>query len=265
MKRSIVFAVLLLTHCGGGSSAPQSAGDAGGGALKLNVGFANSTTAQSARTKVAKYRVVISAAEISPISVELDGNSDGGVIDGVPAGTDRTIEVVALNEDGEEIRAGDVGGVEVRSGETTGATVNMDLVPIFANLRNGGVVYNSRFRAEVVGEPGDAIIVEAGPVTDDAPSTSTSPLIDASVNSAEVHVDESSGVAVVAPPRLTPGKYRLIARNSRTGRASSLTISLIDGTKRRGAPLVTASAGLSRAGSSTSAWPGVVSALGNEK
>ncbi|MBI2345697.1 MAG: hypothetical protein HYV03_02165 [Deltaproteobacteria bacterium] len=219
--------LLLVVGCAGcGGHGGTSL--ANGGALQLVVTGAKAVADAPARTRVTSYRVIISGPDIAPIDVLFDGTVDSGIIDGIPVGTDRRIDVTAQNADGE-------------GGETAAVEVALDIVPIFANLRDGNTVPNTRLRLDLLGAPGHLLEVETGALA------------------TGVAADMSTGAATVVPPRLAPGQYEIRVRDLKTGRASTVAVQIVDGTKRRGAPLVVAGSQATEVGDAIGVIPPALS------
>lgn len=241
----------LLCHCGGGGAdAPIASGVRTGGAVQLVLTGAKAD-ATSARTQVATYRVVVSGPGFDPLTTDFDGTATDGTIGGIPVGDDRHVAVTALNVDGEAVREGDARGVVVPDDGIAQVPIAMEIVPLFANLRADRAVPNARLRFELQGAPGHPLAVLAGAVVEQGTAVAApnlAPLVDTVLNLSDLPADAVTGLATLAPNRLPPGRYQFVARDQLTGRQSTVTVLLTDGTKARGAPLVAAGRDRIRAG-----------------
>ncbi len=238
---SFIFVLLALSFalssCGGGSGGAQSNGKSGNvGSIKAIVTGSRSFNPNISHGFITKYKVTITSDDMeTPVEAVFEGTAESGVIEGVPEGENRKIKVEAINSNETKIREGDVAGVEVRSDEVTEAEIKMESVPVFANLADGNAIPNTRFKAIIFSEPGDAVSIE------DAYDGSTLPLLDVSTTSIDIQPDASTGIANVSPPLLPAGEHKFTVKNVRTGRLSEVTVHLTDGTKLKPAPLFSAS------------------------
>lgn len=262
----IIPIVSMCGGCGGGSTTAPDATFVGGGRVQLIVANAKAAATAVARLQAAQFHVVVSGPTMTPITVDFEGTATEGMIGGIPPGDDRRVEVTAVNHDGEVVRAGETAGVSIHGDDVAEAAVTLEQVPLFANLQDASVVPNTRLRLELWGAPGHSVSVDAGVILEEAldmtPPTFT-PLVDTTLNLNAVPVDLSTGLASIRPRPVAPGHYQFRARDEKTGRQSSITVYVIDGTQRRAAPLVTAGMATARLGSPTytgvrGTWPAVV-------
>lgn len=231
------FASLLLFSCGGGSgNIPADKQTGGVGSIKAIVTGSKSFNPNISHGLITQYKVTITADDMAtPIEAVFEGTAESGVIEGVPEGENRKITVEAINSNEAKIREGETEGLEVKSDNVTETEVKMESVPVFANLSSGNVIPNTRFKAVVFSEPGDAVSIE------DAYDGATLPLLDIATTSTDIQPDTSSGIANISPPLLPAGEHKFTVKNARTGRLSEVTVRLIDGTKLKPAPLFSAS------------------------
>lgn len=241
----------FLCHCGGGGAdAPITSEARTGGAVQLVI-TGTKAAAVSARTQVATYRVVVSGPGFDPLTTVFDGTATDGTIAGIPVGDDRHVFVTALNVDDEAVREGEARDVVVPADDVAQVPITMEVVPLFANLRADRVVPNSRLRFELQGAPGHPLAVLAGTTAeggDAVAAPNLAPLVDAALNLRYLPTDATTGLVTLAPNRLPPGRYQFVVRDQLTGRQSTVAVLLTDGTKARGAPLVTAGRDATQAG-----------------
>jgi len=225
MKRILILlALLALASCGG--NVP------GGGRIALKVMSVGSFSSSAEHGRVDKYRVTVSGEGIEPpIVAEFSGDAEEGIIEDIPTGSDRTVEVRALNPNDVAIREGEAGEVDIGGGITE-VPVTLEFVPIFTNIADGNTIENTRLVFKVFSDPANPVIVEE--VTD----AGAVPLIDASTNLAELNLDESTGMGRIAPALMEPGKRIFAVRDLVTGRTHEAGVTLVDGTGRRPAPVV---------------------------
>jgi len=219
----------FLASCGGYGQAIENEAT---GSVKALVAGSKSFDPNTRHGKIEKYRVVITGDGIAePIEAIFDGAAGEGVVDGVPSGENRAVAVEAVNANNAIIRAGEASGVAISSGGLTLVRVDMESVPIFANLSDGNSVPNTFFFARIFSEPGSKVVVE------DENMGSTAALFNLADGALELLPDASTFLAVLKPALLAPGPHRLTVRNSDTGRSSTVLIDITDGTILKAAPL----------------------------
>ncbi len=229
MKRIILLLSLLaLAGCGLGEGGQ-------GSGVAVRVTKAASFDPSIEHGRIERYVVSISGEGIdAPITGEFPGDTEEGVVEGVPAGGDRTVEVRAMNPNGVAIRGGEAFGVSVGGGITE-VSIELESIPIFTNIADGNTIDNTRLVFRIFSDPANPVIVEEA----DGPA---SPLVDASRGVPELYLDESTGMGTVAPGLIEPGEHSFAVRDAVTGRSHAVDVRLVDGTGRRPAPLVSAAA-----------------------
>lgn len=249
MKIKIMTVGLLavLAGCGGngGAGGEQTAADkeisaydGPAGMVKAVVTNSKSFNPNISHGLIDQYKVTITGEGIeNPIVATFGGNETSGVVDNVPAGGNRKIKVEAINPNEQKIREGDLENVEILSGGITEVEVSMDSVPVFANLADGAVMPNTRLVARVFSDPADSVTVE-----DDFNG--------ANFSLSGVLASASSGLSAVAPPLMQEGQHKFTVKSLKTGRSTTVSVRLVDGTKQRPAPI-------SNAGSNAPAKAGV--------
>lgn len=191
--------------------------------LAIKVVGAKSFNPNIKHGQIEKYLVTIEGEGIeTPITAEFDGNASEGVIDGVPTGSDRKITIEAINPNKNIIRAGEILGVDVDDGLTE-VSVEMQSVPIFANLADGASVENTRLTFELFADPNHKVGVEE---------------VGVSTNVSEINLDAATGIGVMKPPLISGGEHEFIVRDMETNRISKIKLKVSDGVKRKPAPFV---------------------------
>lgn len=231
-KLLALLGLLALAGCGGGAGSTNDSAT-GSASLAVTISGAKSFNPSIEHGKVKTYLVTIEGVDIAePIIAEFPGDADGGLIEGVPAGSDRKISVEAINANDLAIRAGDAQGVEISGGENT-VDVSLDAVPIFTNLADKSFVDNTRLIFRIFSDPDHPVEIK------DA-AEANSALADASTNVTDIWVDKSTGLGRLSPALMAPGEHAFMVSDPSTGRSSTVNVTLLDGTKRRPAPLAAA-------------------------
>ena len=234
---AILLLIISLHSCGGGntSSNIQSSCTEPCGVVKLIVTGSKSFNPNIDHGRIVSYRVIVTGDGIDPpIIAEFDGSATEGVIDGIPTGSNRQIVVEAVNANGVVIRQGDRPDVTVEGGKTADVEVKLESVPIFTNLADKSIIENTRLIFQIFSDPTNPVVVED--ITNDA----TAMLADVSTMATEINLDTSTGLGKMAPPIQSAGEHTYSVRNVLTGRLSAVTVKLLDGRKRKGAPFVAA-------------------------
>lgn len=227
--RTTALFILCIAIAGCGS-APQGEG----GAIAVEVIGAQSFNPRIAPGGIERFAVMIEGPGIAtPLTAEFPGDAAGGIIEGVPVGSGRIIAVQAINANGAAIRAGEAHGVEVDDG-LTNVAVELEAVPIFTNIADGAFIDNTRLVFRLFSDPAHGVVI------DGEANGMTEALADASTGAVEIQLDASTGLGRCAPTPLPPGEYRFTVRDAVTGRSSVATVRLLDGSRQRGAPFVTA-------------------------
>lgn len=225
--------LMFLNACG--PEGPD-VGVGGGGAIAICVRGADAFNPNIEHGRVEKYRVVVRGKGIEGrMGGEFPGDTDEGVIEDVPAGEDRVVIVEAENANGSVIRAGEATGVHTGGGVTE-VFVDLESVPIFANLREGGIVHNTRLAMRIFSDPSHPVVVL------DVSDTENLSLVDAATNSREIYADEATWLGSFSPAILPAGGHRFIVSDLSNGRSSEINLMLIDGEDMRPAPFMAACA-----------------------
>jgi hypothetical protein len=204
--------------------------------MKLVVKGSKSFNPNINHGKIVTYRVTISGEGIDQsIVAEFDGTATEGVIEGIPTGGGRQIVVEAINPNDAIIRQGEKGDVTVEGGRVAEVEVTLESVPIFTNIADGNSLDNTRLIFQIFSDPQNPVVV-----VEDATSAEASALADVSTQTTEINLDVSTGLGKLAPVLQPAGQHKYTVRNINTGRSSTVTVGLMDGTKRKGAPFFAA-------------------------
>lgn len=230
----------ILAGCGEGNG-PETVTQSGE-FIAVKIVNATGFNTKAEHGRIERYKVKIEGPGIEePIIAEFAGDAQEGIIDGIPAGDDRMVSVEAINPNDTIIRAGEAFDISTGSGVTE-VNVSLEAVPIFTNITDKSAIENTRLIFRLFSDPKDPVAVE------EMSGESAIVLADAATSAPEVTLDASTGLGKMAPPALPPGEHTFRVKDITTGRATEVTINLLDGTKRRPAPLVTAGSAAARMG-----------------
>lgn len=171
-----------------------------------------------------------------------DGNIDERVIaynssiahlKDLPSGSYKMIEVLGKNIRGDTVRYARAGSLSVSKGQQNSISLQLNPVPIFANIRNNAVEFNTRFRPVIVGFPNETLSVWHKK-SDDA---ELSALLDVVSNSNEPQLTSDKATYDYSPKMLDVGEYDLVVEDRITGLQTNVQIRLLDGSKIRPAPV----------------------------
>jgi len=227
-------AVLLMPilSCGSGNSRQ---GVSSGGVIKLNIKSDEIYSGEMDIGKPASYHVEIANGDSdAPIVGEFSGDAKEGVIKGVPIGVGKIITVSAKNGKGQIIRNGIAKGIKILSG-INDVDVDIKSVPIFTNISDGSVVDNTRLVFRIFSEPNHDVSIEDV-------SNGNAALPDISTGRSDVQSDISTWMASLSPPLPPAGKHTFRVKDLSNGEYSEVSVKLLDGTRMRPAPLMSASA-----------------------
>ncbi|MBI5299397.1 MAG: hypothetical protein HY877_03770 [Deltaproteobacteria bacterium] len=231
MKNLIFIILIFCTGCGSENSGPASVSFSetkGGGNIQLTV-FDSKNPNLSKSVQISKYKVVLDGEGLTPLEQTFSQDAGGAVIAGIPVGQNRRIQVSALNEQGKILREGMADHIAVEGGKITDVPVTLHAIPTVLNVSDNDHVSNQRLYFQIFSDPKHAVTV-----------TEDNPLPDILTSLNQLPTDEQ-GVAKLYPGALEPGEHHFIIQDVTTGKSSSLTLNLWDGSKIKGAPLFTAS------------------------
>jgi len=187
-------------------------------------------------SRVAKYLVTVTGPGIAePLVGEFPGDATEGVIEGVPAGEGRVVEVTAINEDDWTLRAGEEDGIKINGGSTADVDITLEAVPVFTNISPESVVENTRLIFRVYSEEPDPVVIE------DLFGAQSDLIVNPSTSAPEVDLDQSTGLGLLAPRVRPIGQHEFTVRSTVNGRSNTAQVRLLDGALRKAAPLVAGS------------------------
>jgi hypothetical protein len=187
-------------------------------------------------SRVEKFVVTVSGNGIEePLVAEFPGDATEGIIEGVPAGRDRVVEVEAINEDDWTLRAGEEEGVKVNGGSTSDVDIALEAVPVFINLAPESVVENTRLIFRVYSEESSPVVIE------DLFKAQSDLIVNPSTSVPELDLDQATGLGLLAPRVRPVGRHEFTVRSTANGRSNTANVRLLDGAIRKAAPFVAGS------------------------
>ena len=201
------------------------------GSLALVVKDVNGSTMTQPRGKIATYKIIVSGDDFDPITVDVPADRSGATLEKIPVGKNRQVTVTAYNQWSQKIREAESASVTVSGGKTVPVSVTLETVPIFLNLQEGAVIDNNRFAIQLLSDPRSSVKVEE-PATQGA-------LKDIHFSISDLRPNDAGEVRLV-PPLFSPGLHQFTVRDLVSGRTSTVSVRLLDGTRRKGTSFVSA-------------------------
>ena len=226
MKKSKIKNYLLLTFllfgCGGSGDNgkdPISFSETSGtvGYVQLNISNSESPNLSEVGT-IKNYKVKIEGNGFAPIEQTISKEAAGVLIQGVPQGSNRRVEISALNQKGQVLREGAVENFTIAGGEQKALDVKLEPVPVLLNLNDGDYQSNRRLYFHVLTDPEHRLMFK-----------------DAVVES------DKEGFAKIYPGVLPSGDCPIEIIDQDSGKSSKILIHLWEGQDIYGAPLWAAS------------------------
>lgn len=218
----LVFDVWFLASCGGEVESPQgitfSESQGNLGYVHLNV--------SNAVGAINQYRLKISGEGLSPIEQTFSSQAAGVVMNGIPAGANRTIQIQALNVQGQVLREGIVENIFIEAGKQQTLEISLQAVPLLLNLKEGTALSNQRLYFRILTDPNHRVGVEG--------------LSDVVTGEGEVAAKEN-GELRFYPGVLAAGDHTFHIFDKDSGKSVALSLHLWEGQDVFAAPLVSAS------------------------
>lgn len=181
--------------------------------------------------EIDRYKVTIMGATlIASIVKYYEAGTTAATFDGFADGTTLTILVEYINANGLTVRRGQSQTLTITAGQTITTALDINNVPIFANVRDGATVYNNRFAPEVFA-PG-AIEFQVS----DFFNASESVLTDTDSGLATFSISEGDPTSTLSlnVPTLSAGDHELTVIDTDTGESSTITITVLQGSTQNG-------------------------------
>lgn len=186
--------------------------------------------------------IEITANDIAaPILVHLSAEQQEALIDNVPKGTNRTITANAITKDGRTIKTARIEDIDTTD-DTTDVVMELNTIPAIINIKDGATIDNTRLTFHIMSDPLHIITIE------DITDVSNSLVINTDTNAPELKLNEGEIVGTIRPTLITPGTHTFKVVDLTTNLSSNISVTIIDGTKRRPAPIFAAVNNTSRCG-----------------
>lgn len=224
--------ILILAACGGARVEDLLFTENGGesGYIHLNLS-GNVPPVVADRLAIEKYRVTLTGDGLESETRTVSKEAVGILVRGIPAGSNRFLEVAALNREGDVLRVGRAGPLDVKAGESQGHDIVLKAFPYLVNLRSEKHLSNRRLYFHLFTDPGHRVRI-----------TADIPLEDFQHRPAEFTANPA-GFVKFYPALLPAGSHRFAVHDLDSELSNSLTLHLWDGRVVRGAPLISASGG----------------------
>lgn len=225
--------LLCLLGCGSGDnpSQPITFSESPGSAGYLHLSLSNTESPHRSEVgTITQYKMRVEGDGFEPIEETISKEASGVLIQNIPQGTDRRIQVQALNRYGQLLREGSIENVVVESGVQKNLEVKMESVPVLLNLHEGKYLSNQRFYFHVLTDPNHRVAVSGESALSDI--VSGRDFIDVSAD----------GSGKFCPGVLNGGDYVFEVIDQDSKKSSKISLHLWDGSGVKGAPLFSASA-----------------------
>lgn len=220
--RKYLFIIILLCSCGGEVEGPQgitfSESQGALGYIHLNI--------SNAVGAIHQYRMKISGEGLDPIEQTFSPQAAGVVIQGIPAGAKRIIQIQALNAQGVLLREGGLENIFIEAGKQQELEISLQAVPVLLNLKAGSTLSNQRLYFRILTDPNHRVGVEG--------------LSDVRSGALEV-VAKENGELRFYPGVLAAGDHTFNIFDKDSGRSTTLSLHLWEGQDVFAAPLFTTS------------------------
>lgn len=232
MKRiSLIGAILTLVACGSGGDNGVTSSNAG--YLSLDFVAAQDFNPNADHGQVTKYKLTLTGSEIeTPIEAYYPTDTKEVTFEGFPGGSTVRVMLEAINVNNLTVRRGRSNDILIKGGQNVGATVIVNNVPIFSNVRDGATVYNNRFVPKVFAL--GAITFQISDYFGDRNSV----IVDQITGQSHFSISESSELSIISvqAPKLDEGVHELVVKDIETGESSAITVTVLDGSNQKGLP-----------------------------
>lgn len=221
MKRLliIVFLIFVLNGCGSNKNGSNVSGNQG--YLYLQFSENQSFNPDIDHGQIDKFKVSITGDSLAnPIVNYFPYDTEKAEFDGFEDGSSINVMVEAINYNEYVVRRGYSEEIQIQAGTDNPATVSINNVPIFANVKSGGTVKLNRFVPKIFA-PGEIQfeIIDTFNGEDEKLEDQVSGDVSFSINSS----DEDS-VKPVYISFLSTGTHQLKVRDIDTGETTTITI-----------------------------------------
>lgn len=237
MKTIVIILVLtIIIACNQPSS--NTNGPKIPGFISLGFKTAQSFNPTAEHGKIAQYKLTIAGSGLAePIINYYSADTKEITFEGLPSESNIRIMIEAINTNGICVRRGKSNDIKILGGQTIAADITVNNVPIFANVRDGAVVYNNRFVPKIFA-PGE-IPFQISDLFNEQLTTIKDQISDSSTFS--ISTSDNDSVMPVYVQTLPPGSHKLTVQDDKTGESSTINITVLDGSNKK--PLITTAGG----------------------
>jgi len=220
--------MVLLSSCGTNSNFEFNNDNLG--FLSLGLTSAQSFNPNADHGKIVKYKLIITGSAITdPIERFYPVDTNEVTIEGFPASSTIRVVIEAININDVCVRRGTSEDILIKGGQNVSSTITINNVPIFANVRDGAIVYNNRFAPKIFA-PGE-INFELSDLFNGSKS-----LIEDQVTNLtrfSINVSENDSIMSINAPILSLGTHNLTVEDINSGEASTILITVLDGAQKK--------------------------------
>lgn len=218
-----------ITSCTG--STPNGLPSSQTGFLSLSLNETQEFNPNVSHGEIDRYKVTITGSTlIAPIVKYYEAGTTSASFDGFADGATLTVLIEYINANGLTVRRGQSQTLTITAGQTTAAAVDVNNVPVFANVRDGATVYNNRFVPEVFA-PG-AIEFQVSDFFNASESILTD--VDSGLASFSINEDDPTSTLSINVPELSAGDHELTVTDTDTGESSTITVTILEGATQNG-------------------------------
>lgn len=225
MKLILITFLILFTACGSGSTVNNP------GFLSLDFVPAQNFDPNADHGQVSKYKLTITGSALeTDMETYYPVDTEAVTLEGFAGGSTIRVMIEAINVNDVCVRRGRSDDISIKGGQNVSASVTVNNVPIFANVRDGATVYNNRFVPKIFA-PG-AIDFQIS----DLFNESNSIIVDQISNESVFSISESSDLSILTinAPTLANGTHQLTVKDEDTDESSTIQVTVLDGTRQKG-------------------------------
>jgi len=200
------------------------------GSIDLEIEEAHTFDPTIDHGKILNYKVTITGTPLTdPIIQYFPVDTEEATFEGFPHGSVIQVMVEALNTNNICVRRGRSEDITIIGGQTVTSILTIYNVPIFANVYDGAIVYNNRFSPKIFA-PGQ-IPFELSDLFNGSTSSVEDQITHETLFS--ISADISDAILTINAPMFDLGIHELTVQDPTTSEASTVQISVLDGTKQK--------------------------------
>lgn len=220
---------ISITSCTGSTSNGLPSSQTG--FLSLSLNETQEFNPNVSHGDIDRYKVTITGSTlIAPIVKYYEAGTTSASFDDFADGTTLTVLIEYINVNGLTVRRGQSQTLTITAGQTTAASLDVNNVPVFANVRDGATVYNNRFVPEVFA-PG-AIEFQVSDFFNASESILSD--VDSGLASFSINEDDATSTVSINVPELSAGDHELTVTDTDTGESSTITVTVLQGSTQNG-------------------------------